>query len=91
MTVFSVQAAADRTVYTGGVADAVACDANGAIDLVIDWKTDINPSARQIDLYREQIRDYLDATRAPEGLLVFVTTGQVIAVRPQFHHVTEAD
>jgi hypothetical protein len=45
------------------------------IDLVIDWKTDVSPSVQQIELYREQLRDYLVATGAPEGLLVFVTTG----------------
>ena len=54
------------------------------IDLVIDWKTDVNPSVQQIELYREQMRDYLVATGAPEGLLVFVTTGQLVRVRPDF-------
>ena len=57
---------------------------NGAIDLVIDWKTDVSPSTQQIDLYREQMRDYLVATGAPEGLLVFVTTGQLVRVRSKF-------
>jgi hypothetical protein len=36
----------------------------------------------QVELYRGQVRDYLDATGAPEGLLVFVTTGQLVHVRP---------
>ena len=54
------------------------------IDLVVDWKTDVTPSAQQIDLYREQMRDYLVATGAPEGLLVFVTTDQLVRVRPHF-------
>ena len=84
LTVFSAQAGDNRTIYVGGVADAVAYQATGAIDLVIDWKTDVSPTAQRIDLYREQIRDYLIAARAPEGLLVFVTTGQLIRVRPNF-------
>jgi hypothetical protein len=84
MTVFSAQADDDRTIYVGGVADALAYLPLGIIDLVIDWKTDISPSVQQIDLYREQMRDYLVATRAPEGLLVFVTTGQLVRVRPNF-------
>src|SRR6516225_10622862 len=84
LTVFSAQADDDRTTYVGGVADALAYLPLGMIELVIDWKTDVSPSAQQIELYREQMRDYLDATRAPEGLLVFVTTGQVIRVRPGF-------
>jgi exodeoxyribonuclease-5 len=82
MTIFSAQADDDRTIYVGGIADAVAYQPTGAIDLVVDWKTDVSPSAQQIDLYREQMRDYLDATGAPEGLLVFVTTGQVVRVLP---------
>jgi ATP-dependent exoDNAse (exonuclease V) beta subunit len=89
-TVFSVQAHYDRTIYVGGIADAVAYQPTGAIDLVIDWKTDVSPSARQIDLYRDQIHDYLIASGASLGLLVFVTTGQVISVRPQFHQTTDA-
>ena len=39
---------------------------------------------QQIDLYREQMRDYLVATGAPEGILIFVTTGQLVRVRPPF-------
>lgn len=89
-TVFSVQADVGRTIYVGGIADAVAYQPTGAIDLVIDWKTDVSPSARQIDLYRDQIRDYLVATGASQGLLVFVTTGQVIVVRSQFQQTTDA-
>lgn len=83
LTVFSAQTNPDRTIYVGGVVDALACQSDGSIELIIDWKTDVLPSAQQIELYRDQIRDYLDATGAPEGLLVFVTTSQVIRVRPR--------
>jgi ATP-dependent exoDNAse (exonuclease V) beta subunit len=82
MTVFSVQADANRTIYVGGTADAIADHPTGAIDLVIDWKTDVDPTAQQIELYREQMRDYLVATGAPDGLIVFVTTGKLVRVRP---------
>ncbi len=82
LTVFSAQADNDRTIYVGGIADAVAYQPTGDIDLVVDWKTDVSPSVQQIDLYREQIRDYLAATGAPEGLLVFVTSGQLVRVTP---------
>jgi ATP-dependent exoDNAse (exonuclease V) beta subunit len=82
LTVFSAQADDDRTTYVGGVADALAYLPLGIIDLVIDWKTDISPSVQQIDLYRVQMRDYLTATGASEGLLVFVTTGQLVRVQP---------
>jgi CRISPR-associated exonuclease Cas4 len=46
---------------------------------VIDWKTDVSPAAQQVELYREQLRDYLAATGASEGLLVY-TTGQLVKV-----------
>jgi hypothetical protein len=90
MTVFSAQADNDRTIYVGGVADAVAYQPTGAIDLVVDRKTDVSPSVQQIDLYREQMRDYLAATGAPEGLLVFVTTGQLVRVQPAFQPTASA-
>jgi exodeoxyribonuclease-5 len=83
MTVFSARADGDSTIYVGGIADVVAYQATGAINLVIDWKTDVSPAAQQIELYREQLRDYLVATGAPEGLIVFVTTGQLVRVRPK--------
>jgi exodeoxyribonuclease-5 len=84
MTVFSAQDDDDRTIYVGGIADAVAYQPEGSVDLVIDWKTDVNLTTQQIDLYREQMRDYLIALAALEGLLVFVTSGQLVRVRPAF-------
>jgi len=90
MTVFSARTNTDRTIYVGGVVDALARQPDGSINLVIDWKTDVDPSAQQIDLYRGQVRDYLDATGAPEGLLVFVTTGQLVRVRPAFQPTADA-
>jgi ATP-dependent helicase/nuclease subunit A len=91
MTVFSAQADDDGTTYVGGIADAVAYQPTGEIDLVIDWKTDVSPSVQQIELYREQLRDYLVATGAPEGLLVFVTTGQIIRVRSKLSPAATVD
>jgi exodeoxyribonuclease-5 len=82
LTVFSARAEEDCTTYVGGIADALAYLPLGIIDLVVDWKTDVTPTEQQIDLYRAQIRDYLVATGASEGLLVFVTTGQLVRVQP---------
>jgi hypothetical protein len=87
MTVFSAQTDDDQTVYVGGIADAIAYQPIGLIDLVVDWKTDVSPATQQIELYRGQLRDYLVATGAPEGLLVFVTTGELVRVRPTFQSV----
>lgn len=65
-----------------GIADAVALDRDGGIGLVIDWKSDVAPKSNVVSQYRGQIRSYLDATGATEGLIVFLTTGQVERVRP---------
>jgi ATP-dependent exoDNAse (exonuclease V) beta subunit len=81
MTVFAARTDHDNTTYVGGVADAIAYQPIGLIDLVVDWKTDVSPAAQQIELYRDQLRDYLLATGAPVGLLVFVTTGQLVRVQ----------
>ena len=91
MTVFSAQGEENQRTYVGGVADAIAYDDSGRIEAVIDWKTDVDPSARQVELYREQIRDYLDATGAQRGLLVVVSSGRMVSVEGRaFRHSTAA-
>jgi exodeoxyribonuclease-5 len=80
MTVYACERAGRETTYVGGVADAIAVNADGTVDVVIDWKSDTSPDETAINLYRQQVVDYLDATGAREGLLVFVTTGNVVRV-----------
>jgi exodeoxyribonuclease-5 len=77
ITVFSAETSDDRTTYIGGVVDALALGQDGTVDIVIDWKSDVDPSATQVGFYRAQVRDYLAATGAKEGLLVFVTKGRI--------------
>ena len=68
----------DRTAtLTAGVADAVAIDERGRIEAVVDWKSDVDPAPAQIDIYRGQVLDYLVATGARRGLIVFMTSGRV--------------
>jgi ATP-dependent exoDNAse (exonuclease V) beta subunit len=62
---------------TAGISDAVAISDSGRIDVVVDWKSDIDPAPAQIELYRGQVRDYLAATGAPLGLIVFMTSGRI--------------
>ena len=68
-------------VATFGVADAVALDEAGKFRWVIDWKSDVEPSPTQKERYRGQLRDYLRATEADAGLIVYMTLGQVEEVR----------
>lgn len=72
---------ADETV-TYGVADAIALGAGGIAEVVIDWKSDVAPSAETIAHYRDQVGDYLRATGAQFGLIVLASQGRVIQVKP---------
>src|SRR3954466_478165 len=67
-------------LVTAGVADAVALGPDGEIDAVIDWKSDVAPTPEIVGRYQAQGRAYLDALNFGRGLIVFVTTGQVISV-----------
>lgn len=65
-----------------GVSDAVSFGPDGQLQLVIDWKTDVQPTKEIIDHYRAQVRNYLDMTGAKRGLIVLVTSGVALAVAP---------
>ena len=65
-----------------GIADAVAMGADGRPKVVIDWKSDFRPTLETVDHYRAQVRAYLDMTGAERGLIVLVTTGEIIVVDP---------
>jgi hypothetical protein len=62
-----------------GRADALAIR-DGKIDVAIDWKSDVNPTPTVRKSCVGQLRDYLDATGAPRGALVFLTLGEVVWV-----------
>ncbi|MEO8445298.1 MAG: UvrD-helicase domain-containing protein, partial [Gammaproteobacteria bacterium] len=70
-----------REIVTAGIADAVALDDAGRITAVIDWKSDVAPSATQRGKYQRQLQDYLRVTGAATGLLVYLTAGRVDVVR----------
>lgn len=57
--------------------------AGGRLTYVLDCKSDVDPSAATVGLYREQVTDYLAGTGGKEGLVMFVTTGRVERVVPR--------
>ncbi len=63
-----------------GIADAVALADDGSVELVVDWKSDIDPAEATVELYRQQVGEYLAATGAARGLIVFATNGRVVEV-----------
>ncbi len=78
--VHAAKAEDGRETIISGVADAFAVDASDKVELVIDWKSDVAPNDTTIALYRSQIGEYLAATGAAKGLIVFMTSGRVIEV-----------
>ena len=78
--VYSLTGDGREELVTAGVADAVALGPAGEIDAVIDWKSDVAPTPEIVERYRAQVRAYLGALNFGRGLIVFVTTGQVIPV-----------
>jgi hypothetical protein len=84
MTVFSAEPLGPaKMIYVGGIVDALVLDGAKSVDVVVDWKSDVEPTAEVVKLYREQVRDYLAATGGKSGLLVFVTSGRVERVTPR--------
>ena len=69
----------DEEVITG-IADAIALDLEGRPRVVVDWKSDIEPSPETVEHYRAQVRAYLEMTSADQGLIVMMTKGTVIRV-----------
>jgi ATP-dependent exoDNAse (exonuclease V) beta subunit len=62
-----------------GRADAVVV-ADDEIVGVLDWKSDAAPSPEKSSRYTRQISDYVRATGALAGAIVYVTTGDVLWV-----------
>jgi hypothetical protein len=62
-----------------GRADALAIE-DGNIIAVLDWKSDIAPGQDERSGYVGQLSEYLAATGAPHGALVYMSLGEVVWV-----------
>ena len=65
---------------TTGIVDAIAFGPDRAPQVVIDWKSDVDPAPETLEHYRAQVRAYLEMTGAERGFIVVVTSGIVISV-----------
>lgn len=63
-----------------GVIDAAERLGDGSMGTVVDWKSDVRPSPDAVAAYTGQVRDYMKMNGATGGLIVFMTTGQVVRV-----------
>jgi hypothetical protein len=59
------------TALTGRIG-AIAYNGDRA-EVVVDWKSDVDPSDADIRLHAGQLEDYLRTTGAPRGMLVYMT------------------
>ncbi|MGO4579956.1 UvrD-helicase domain-containing protein [Cupriavidus sp. 2TAF22] len=80
--VYGSAVTADQESATVGIADAATFADDGTPQVIVDWKSDVRPDPATLDHYRAQVRSYLDMTGASRGLIVLVTSGQVIPVGP---------
>jgi ATP-dependent helicase/nuclease subunit A len=65
-------------VLVSGIADAVAANSAGKIEVIVDWKSDVVMNADKLNAYRGQLDAYRRNTGAERALLVFMTAGKVI-------------
>jgi ATP-dependent exoDNAse (exonuclease V) beta subunit len=68
---------ATESEFLSGRADAVAGE-NGRVDAVLDWKSDINPSAAQRKDHLGQLAEYVSVTDAKRGAIVYMSLGEVV-------------
>ncbi|WP_172122510.1 UvrD-helicase domain-containing protein [Devosia sp. 919] len=78
--VFAMETTDGVETATAGTIDALVVDQNGRPLVAIDWKSDVKPSPETAEHYRKQVRRYLEVTGAAKGLIVFVTSGELIEV-----------
>jgi len=78
-TIYGSQASDDGEIIVSGIADAVAYDANGRIEVIVDWKSDVDIDAKRLNSYRGQLAAYQLHTGALHGFLVLMTLGTIVA------------
>ena len=67
-------------VLVSGIADAVAANSAGKIEVIVDWKSDVVMNADKLNAYRGQLDSYRKTTGAARALLVLMTPGRVIEI-----------
>lgn len=70
----------EEEVAMYGLMDTSAIQPDGTIDVTIDWKSDVRPSASATKGYVRQVTDYIETNEIERGYIVYMTTGQVVEV-----------
>ena len=72
-----VYATARDGALVSGRADAVALGDAGDVEVVLDWKSDVDPDPASRREHIAQMADYLEATGATRGAIVYVSRSEV--------------
>ena len=72
--------ATDEHGLVAGRADALAINGQ-RVDVAIDWKSDVNPTMAVRKAHVQQLHDYLSATHASRGAVVYISSGEIVWVR----------
>jgi exodeoxyribonuclease-5 len=78
-TIYGSQSNDDGEIIVSGIADAVAYDAEGRIEFIIDWKSDVDIDTERLNSYRGQLDAYRRHSSASHAILVLMTPGKVLA------------
>lgn len=82
LPIYAMIGAAGEVQPMAGRADAVACAEDGAVEVVVDWKSDVVLGPQQLADHVDQLRLYLEATGAPRGALIYMSLARVRWVEP---------
>jgi len=83
----------NRVTLISGVADAVAFRNESAIELIFDWKSDVNLDSSSRTAHVRQMQEYLQAADCRRGAIVYMTAGVIHEVQggvPLSPHVAES-
>lgn len=80
LSLFSSGISEGIETVSAGIADVVALTEDGQPAVVIDWKSDVAPTAETLDHYRAQVSTYVDMIGAERGMVVLMTLGSIIAI-----------
>jgi hypothetical protein len=83
-TICGSRANDDGEIIVSGIADAVVYDADGRIEVIVDWKSDVEIDTERLNSYRGQLDAYRRQTGTLHAFLVLMTTGKVIDIQIRF-------
>lgn len=78
--IYAILAGLPEPTALAGRIDAIALQ-EGQPSVVLDWKSDVAPSEQDMREHARQLSDYLTAIGAPQGALVYMTSGTIHWVR----------